>query len=56
LELLEKWEKEGVSLLLGNDKDLLINKAKSDRDFVDLNQPIGGTKPHPNQYNDLFNF
>lgn len=56
LELLEKWEKEGVSLLLGNDKDLLINKAKSDRDFVDLNKPIGGTKPHPNQYNDLFNF
>ena len=56
LELLEKWEKEGVSLLLGNEKDLLINKAKSDRDFLDLNQPIGGSKPHPNQYNDLFNF
>jgi hypothetical protein len=56
LELLEKWEKEGVSLLLGNEKDLLINKAKSDIDFVDLNQPIGGSKPHPNQYSDLFKF
>jgi hypothetical protein len=56
LELLEKWEKEGVSLLLGNEKDLLINKAKSDVDFVDLNQPIGGTKPHSNQYSDLFKF
>jgi hypothetical protein len=56
LELLEKWEKEGVSLLLGSDKDLLINKAKSDTDFIDLDQPIGGTKPHNNQYNDLFRF
>jgi hypothetical protein len=56
LELLEKWEKEGVSLLLGSDKDLLINKAKSDTDFIDLDQPIGGTKPHSNQYNDLFRF
>jgi len=56
LELLDKWEKEGVSLLLGNDKDLLINKAKSDSEYIDLNQPIGGSKPHSNQYNELFNF
>lgn len=56
LELLEKWEKEGVSLLLGNEKDLLINKSKSDTDLIDLNQPIGGAKPHTNQYNELFNF
>ena len=56
LDLLEKWEKEGVSLLLGNEKDLLINKSKSGTDMVDLNKPIGGTQPHTNQYNDLFNF
>ncbi len=57
LELLEKWEKEGVSLLLGTEKDLLINKAKSDKDFIDLDSPIGGNKlPHSNQYNELFNF
>lgn len=56
LELLEKWEKEGVSLLLGTEKDLLINKANSNTDFVDLDQPITkGRKPHDNQYSDLFN-
>jgi hypothetical protein len=55
LQLLEKWEKEGVSLLLGNEKDLLINKANSSTDFVDLDQPVSrGTKPHDNQYSDLF--
>lgn len=55
LQLLEKWEKEGVSLLLGNEKDLLINKANSNTDFVDLDQPISKPKkPHSNQYSDLF--
>jgi len=55
LELLEKWEKEGVSLLLGNEKDLLINKAKSDVDFADLDKPIGKDKTdHSNQYDELF--
>jgi len=58
LELLEKWEKEGVSLLLGNEKDLLINKSKSNSDFLDLDKPVGSTaKPtqRPNQYSELFN-
>jgi hypothetical protein len=56
LELLDKWEKEGVSLLLGNEKDLLINKANSDTDSIDLDQPISREKKSPgNQYSDLFN-
>jgi len=55
LELLEKWEKEGVSLLLGNEKDLLINKANSNTDIIDLDQPVShDRKPHDNQYSDLF--
>lgn len=55
LQLLEKWEKEGVSLLLGNDKDLLINKSKNDSDIIDLDKPIGAEKhPRNNQYSDLF--
>lgn len=55
LELLEKWEKEGVSLLLGNEKDLLINKANSNTDIIDLDQPVSfDKKPHDNQYSDLF--
>jgi len=55
LQLLERWEKEGVSLLLGSEKDLLINKSKSDSDVIDLDKPISGTTlPHTNQYSDLF--
>lgn len=57
LQLLEKWEKEGVSLLLGNEKDLLINKSKSDTDHVDLDMPISHEKKSTgNQYSDLFKF
>lgn len=56
LQLLEKWEKEGVSLLLGNEKDLLINKSNSDTDHIDFNaineKP---QKPRSNQYSELFN-
>ena len=56
LQLLEKWEKEGVSLLLGNEKDLLINKSKSDTDQIDLDKPITHEKRtnSGNQYSDLF--
>jgi hypothetical protein len=56
LELLEKWEKEGVSLILGEEKDLLLHKANNSQEEVDLNAPI---QPKPkgqtNQYSDLFN-
>ena len=52
LELLEKWEKEGVSLILGNEKDLLVNDSHE----VDLDAPIERTKKQNNQYSDLFNF
>ena len=52
LELLEKWENEGVSLILGNQKDLLVH----DQHRVDLDAPIIKNKTHNNQYSDLFNF
>ena len=52
LELLEKWENEGVSLILGNQKDLLVN----DNHSVDLDAPIIKNKTEGNQYSDLFNF
>jgi len=51
LELLEKWENEGVSLILGNQKDLLIN----DQHSVDLDAPVIKQKTKDNQYSDLFN-
>lgn len=53
LELLDKWEKEGVSLILGNQKDLLVNDSHS----VDLDAPsLKKNKNQDNQYSDLFNF
>lgn len=54
LELLEKWEKEGVSLILGNQKDILVNDSHS----VDLDAPIlkNNRGNQDNQYSDLFNF
>ena len=57
LELLEKWEKEGVSLILGDEKDLLLHKANDTQEDVDLDAEINSqTKKHDNQYTDLFNF
>ena len=53
LDLLDKWEKEGVSLILGNQKDLLVN----DNHSVDLDAPtLKKNKNQDNQYSDLFNF
>ena len=57
MAMLEKWEKEGVSLILGQDKDLLVMEANSDRSTVDLDAPL----KHPekgidNQYSNLFDF
>ena len=57
LELLEKWEKEGVSLILGDDKDILLHKANNAQDDVDLDAPLEtNKKTGDNQYTDLFNF
>lgn len=57
LKMLERWEKEGVSLLLGEEKRLLVAKANDDSDILDLNAPIA--KPveathHKNQYDSFF--
>ena len=57
LELLDKWEKEGVSLLLGNEKNILV-KASGNK--VDLDGPLPDKNQrsvnHNNNYNELFNF
>ncbi len=57
MKMLEKWEKEGVSILLGEEKTDIVKKANSDNDVLDLNEPI--KKPiresgHSNQYDSLF--
>lgn len=46
-KMLEKWQNEGTSILLGNEKPLLIAKAQDSHDVLDLNAPIGTVKPNP---------
>jgi peptidyl-tRNA hydrolase len=57
LTMLEKWEKEGVSKILGTEKASLLLEAEDDANVLDLNQPIA--KPvrnpqHINQYDNFF--
>ena len=55
--MLEKWETEGVSLLLGNEKSVLINKANNDSDILDLDAPVARPEKadnHKNQYDTFF--
>ena len=57
MKMLEKWEKEGVSILLGEEKGALLDAANDEGEVLDLNQPI--KKPiretgHTNQYDSLF--
>ncbi|NNF34730.1 MAG: hypothetical protein HKN68_11500 [Saprospiraceae bacterium] len=56
LKMLEKWEKEGVSLLLGGEKEHLLEQAHDDSDVLDLNSPRKMPEKivRPNQYDSLF--
>jgi len=57
LELLEKWEKEGVSLILGNEKDLLIHHVEEGDGTLDIDAPLPRSiDKGNNQFEDLFNF
>jgi hypothetical protein len=56
LKMLEKWENESVSLLLGGEKEELILKSQDETEVLDINAPL----KHPekvgrtNQYDNLF--
>jgi len=57
MQLLEKWEKEGASMLLGNDKGKIIAKANSTNDILDLNAPVATpskVERGGNQYDSFF--
>ena len=47
-KMLEKWQNESTSILLGNQKDILIAQAQDSRQVLDLSAPIGVKKK--NQY------
>jgi phage shock protein A len=57
LAMLEKWEKEGVSFLLGGDKGKLVAKAHSAAETLDLNAPVKVPSKQErggNQYDSFF--
>ncbi len=56
LEMLEKWEKESFSMLLGDEKKTLISKAHDDSEVLDLNEPMKTPERvgHRNQYDNFF--
>ncbi len=57
LKMLEKWENEGISLILGDEKTNLLLQANDDGDVLDLNQPIpekANMTNHTNQYDNFF--
>jgi phage shock protein A len=55
LEMLEQWEKEGMSLLLGDDKTLLLTQGNSGMPPLDIDEPLPkGKKSDTNPYNNLF--
>ena len=56
LRMLEKWENEGVSLILGEQKHDLLLKAENDNDVLDLNAPIARPQPQASQSNQYDSF
>lgn len=58
LKMLEKWENEGMSILLGEDKQILLDAANNENDVLDLNQPIQRPEKvketRSNQYDSFF--
>ncbi|MEL7222319.1 MAG: hypothetical protein AAGJ93_13425, partial [Bacteroidota bacterium] len=57
LKMLEKWEKESTSLILGDAKTDLLLSAEDDSNVLDLNAPIKEAvreTNHRNQYDNFF--
>lgn len=56
LEMLEKWEKESFSKLLGADKETILKQAQDETDVLDLSAPIRMPERvgHRNQYDSFF--
>ncbi|MCU0353160.1 MAG: hypothetical protein MUD08_05385 [Cytophagales bacterium] len=54
LEMLEQWEKEGISFLLGDQKQVLIAEGNNPNKYIDLDAPVTKPPHTGNQYNKLF--
>ncbi|PPK84715.1 hypothetical protein CLV84_3877 [Neolewinella xylanilytica] len=58
LNMLEKWEKESNSLLLGEEKSALLLQANNDSEVLDLDAPVperARKTGESNQYDSFFN-
>jgi hypothetical protein len=57
LKMLEQWEKEGTSLILGEEKAAILVEANDAANVLDLNttleEPLKKTA-HKNQYDSFF--
>ena len=56
LKMLEKWETEGASLLLGEAKQTLLDEANDDENVLDLNAPMKQPEPAQNRMNQYDSF
>ena len=56
LKMLEKWEKEGISLLLGDSKSEIIKDANDENNILELEHPVAEPVKveRRNQYDSLF--
>ena len=55
LNLLEEWEKEGSSILLGDQKKTLLAAAENEQDVLDLEKPVLiPNKVKENRYTNLY--
>jgi len=56
MEMLEKWEKESTSLLLGEAKQDILSDANDDQNVLDLNTPVRQPErvSRSNQYDNFF--
>ena len=57
MKMLEKWEQEGVSLILGEEKSNLLVEANDEGNVLDLNAPVARPQRadgQRNQYDSLF--
>jgi phage shock protein A len=58
LKMLEKWEEEGVSLLLGEEKKDILIAAEDDSNVLDLDSPVNRPErvktSRSNQYDNFF--
>ena len=57
LNMLEKWEKESTSFILGEEKSSLLLEAEDDNNVLDLNAPVVEkvrATNHRNQYDNFF--